>query len=187
MSAASPHRYDGFAQFLHWATAVLVVAAFTYGLAGSEARVYLPSRDFERSLHETLGMGVFALTLLRLLWWAFASRPAAAPAPDWMRRAASAAKLALYALLLAVPVTAVVGAWLQGHPVLLLGGIEIASLVATSHDLGTTVAEIHTWLGDAILWVAGAHAAAAIYHHMLLKDGVLLSMLPTWLPLKRWR
>jgi cytochrome b561 len=185
MSPASPGRYDGFTQGLHWATAVLVVAAFIYGPGGSEARVYLPVRDFERSLHETLGMGVFVLTLLRFLWRAFAGRPAAEPTPDWMRRTAALVQVALYALLLAVPATAVAGAWLQGHPVLLLGGVEIASLVAPSHDLGTTVAEVHTWLGDAILWIAGAHAAAAIYHHALLKDSVLLSMLPGWLPLKR--
>ncbi len=39
-----------------------------------------------------------------------------------------------------------------------------------------------TLLGDAILWLAGMHAAAAIYHHLVLKDGVLASMLPPW----RW-
>jgi cytochrome b561 len=185
MNTHSPSRHDAFTQGLHWVTAILVVAAFIYGLGGSEARVYLPARDFERSLHETLGMGVFALTLLRLLWRGFATRPTEEAGTAWMRRGAGAVQIALYGLLLAVPVTAVAGAWLQGHPVLLLGGIEIASLVATSHDLGTTVAEIHTWLGDAILWIAGAHAAAAIAHHSLIKDGVLLSMLPSWLPLKR--
>jgi len=50
--------------------------------------------------------------------------------------------------------------------------------VATSHELGTRIAEIHTWLGDVVLWVAGLHAAAALYHHVLLLDGVLASMLP---------
>ncbi|WP_291007969.1 cytochrome b/b6 domain-containing protein [Hydrogenophaga sp.] len=185
MNNHSPSRHDAFTQGLHWATAVLVVAAFIYGLGGSEARVYLPARDFERSLHETLGMGVFALTLLRLLWRGFATRPAEEAGTEWMRRGAGAVQIALYGLLLAVPATAVAGAWLQGHTVLLLGGTEIASLVAPSYDVGNTVAEIHTWLGDAIVWIAGAHAVAAIAHHVLLKDGVLLSILPSWLPLKR--
>ena len=43
------------------------------------------------------------------------------------------------------------------------------------------VARIHTWLGDAILWVAGLHALAALFHHFVLKDRVLESMLPAWL------
>ena len=47
-----------------------------------------------------------------------------------------------------------------------------------SHALGNTFAELHGWLGDAILWLAGLHATAAIYHHKILRDGVLASMLP---------
>jgi cytochrome b561 len=38
--------------------------------------------------------------------------------------------------------------------------------------------DVHGFLGDAILWLAGLHAVAAIYHHVFLKDGVLLTMLP---------
>jgi cytochrome b561 len=40
------------------------------------------------------------------------------------------------------------------------------------------ILEIHTWLGNAIMWLAGLHAVAAIYHHWVLKDDVLRSMLP---------
>ena len=64
------------------------------------------------------------------------------------------------------------------------GSDEISAPFASSHDLGASVASIHTWLGDAILWVAGLHALAAIYHHVVLRDGVLASMLPRWIPLK---
>ncbi|MGA8785710.1 MAG: cytochrome b, partial [Polaromonas sp.] len=39
--------------------------------------------------------------------------------------------------------------------------------------------------GDAIVWLAGFHAAAALFHHFVLKDGVLASMLPRWLPLRQ--
>jgi len=63
--------------------------------------------------------------------------------------------------------------------------LQIAPQLALSHDTGTTIATLHTWLGDAILWVAGFHAIAAIYHHLFLKDDVLSSMLPVWVPLYR--
>jgi cytochrome b561 len=33
-------------------------------------------------------------------------------------------------------------------------------------------------LGDAIMWIAGLHAAAALFHHFILKDSVLRTMLP---------
>jgi len=67
---------------------------------------------------------------------------------------------------------------LEGHPLTLVSGIRIAPMVAPFHATGELVAEIHTWLGDAINWVAGLHALAALYHHDVLKDKVLASMLP---------
>jgi cytochrome b561 len=51
-------------------------------------------------------------------------------------------------------------------------------MVAESHATGVRFAKVHEWLGDAILWLAGAHAAAALFHHFVLRDGVMLSMLP---------
>jgi cytochrome b561 len=84
----------------------------------------------------------------------------------------------LYVLLLALPMTAVTGAWLEAHPLTLLAGVRIPPPIAESHDLGRAIATLHGWLGDAIMWLAGLHAAAALYHHFIRKDGVLRSMLP---------
>lgn len=92
--------------------------------------------------------------------------------------AAKLVQAALYVLLVAVPLTAIGGAWLEGHALTLLGGVMIPAPIGESHALGAKIAKVHTWLGDAILWVAGAHAAAGLFHHYVLKDGVLRSMLP---------
>ena len=61
-------RYGTVAQLIHWLTAVLVVAAYFMGPGGSEERVYSSVADFTRQTHETLGVTVFALVLVRL-WW----------------------------------------------------------------------------------------------------------------------
>ena len=162
---------------------MLVVAAYIYGPGGSEERVYSPERDFDRQLHETLGLCVFAFSLIRVLWLLVDRRPDPPPMPRWMRIAAKSVQGVLYLLLFLVPLTAIAGAWLEGHPLTLLAGVEVPPLLARSHDLGVKIAELHTWLGDTILWVAGLHAIAALYHHYVLKDGVLGSMLPAnWLP-----
>jgi cytochrome b561 len=180
--SGGPRRYGRVAQWLHWATAVLVLAAFLYGPGGSETNVYAASRDFDRHLHETLGSAVFVLVLVRVIWRLFDRRPEPAPVSRWMGVAAIAVQLALYLLLFAVPLSAILGAWLEGHPLAYLGGLSIDAPFAPSHELGAAIATIHTWLGDVILWAAGLHALAALYHHFILKDGVLASMLPGWLP-----
>jgi cytochrome b561 len=177
-------RYGNVAQAVHWVTAILVLVAFLYGPGGSEERVYSPARDFDRQLHETLGICVFGLVVMRVLWRMVDSQPDPPQVSRWMGIAAKAVQWALYLLLFALPLTAIAGAWLEGHPLTLLGGVEIAPLLGLSHDLGAKIATLHTWLGDAILWLAGLHALAALYHHFVLKDGVLASMLPRWLPLR---
>jgi cytochrome b561 len=182
---SSRTRYGALTQALHWATVLLVLAAYSFSPGGSEERVYSAARDFERQLHETLGLCVFALVLLRVLWRLVDARPRPPQVARWMRVAASVVQGLLYVLLFAVPLTAIAGAWLEGHPLTLLAGVEIAPLVGKAHAAGTAIARIHTWLGDALLWLAGGHALAGLYHHFFLKDGVLGSMLPRRFPI--WR
>ena len=177
-------RYSAVAQALHWVTAVLVLVAFIYGPGGSEQRVYSPARDFDRQLHETLGLSVLAIVATRLTWRMVDTRPNPPQVARWMGISAKVIRVALYLLLFSVPLTAISGAWLEGHPVTLLFGVEIPPMVVLSHDTGATIARIHTWLGDTILWIAGLHALAGLYHHFVLKDDVLLSMLPRWLPFR---
>lgn len=176
-------RYGTIAQTFHWLTAVLVLAAFLYGPGGSELRVYSPQNDAARQLHETLGLCVFVLALMRIVWRMTAPRPDPPNVVKWMGVIATVVQYALYLLLFAAPLTAIAGAWLEGHPLTLLGGLQIPSPVAPLHAIGSQLAAIHTWLGDAIMWTAGIHAVAAIYHHLVLKDDVLVSMLPRWFPL----
>ena len=171
-------RYGALAQAFHWITAVLVVVAFVYGPGGSERRVYSAARDFDRQLHETLGLCVLMLVFVRVLWRSFDEHPDPPNVPRWMCIMSMAVQACLYILLFVLPATAIAGAWLEGHALTLVGGLEIAPRIGTSHDLGASIATIHTWLGDAILWLAGAHAAAALYHHFVLRDGVPVPMLP---------
>ena len=171
-------RYSSPTQVLHWLTAILVLVAFIYGPGGSEEHVYSTARDSGRQLHETLGLCVLALVVLRVLWRTVDRRPVPPSVPRWMSLTAGAVQAALYVLLFAVPLTAICGAWLEGHALTLLSGVSVPSPFAVSHELGAEIAEVHTWLGDTILWLAGAHALAGLFHHYVLKDGVLRSMLP---------
>lgn len=171
-------RYGAVAQSLHWLTAILVIAAYVYGPGGSEQRVYSAARDFDRQLHETLGITIFTFVLVRLAWRAFDVTPDDPPIPRWMKVSARLVHVILYILLLLLPLTAITGAWLEGHPLTLLGNIRIGPWLAEAHALGISIATLHTWLGETILWIAGVHAAAGLFHHFVLRDRVLRSMLP---------
>ena len=176
-------HYDILSQVLHWLTAIGVVAAFILGPEhfGRELRQGLdPATRWDIVTHESLGMLVAAITLLRLLW--LLVRPAAPrfDMPRWMALTSKTTHGLLWVLLLAVPSTALLALSSEGHPLTLLGGIRINEMPLLAHlawigwaDWG----EVHGLLGDCILWLAGLHAVAALAHHVLLQDGVLRSML----------
>jgi len=171
-------RYGAVAQAFHWLTAILVVVAYFMGPGGSEQRVYSSAADFTRQTHETLGVTVFTLVLVRLLWRLVDTAPEDPPLKPWLRYSAKLFHVVLYVLLIASPVSAIVGAWLEGHPLTVWGFGNIGPVLSPMHDVGLSVAALHTTFGDVVLWIAGLHAVAALFHHFFLRDGVLLSMLP---------
>jgi cytochrome b561 len=177
-SAAVIEHYSATARLLHWITAVLVVAAYVVSVGGSEARVYSPANDFGRGLHELLGIGVFVLTLVRVSVRTFSPPPVHPAVSALMTLGAKVGHGAIYALLVLVPLTAILGAWFEGHPLTLLALGNIPPWLPPSQQLGTFLANIHGWLGDALIWLAGLHALAALFHHFWLRDQVLRSMLP---------
>jgi cytochrome b561 len=171
-------RYGATAQLLHWTTVLLVVVAYIVSVGGSEMRIYSSVNDFSRGLHELLGMSVFALTFVRVCWRAIFLPPKNPEMPAWMELGARLGQWAIYALLVLLPVAAILGAWLEGHPLTLLAVGNIQPWLPPSQQLGLALADIHGWLGNALMWLAGFHATAALYHHFWLRDTVLLSMLP---------
>ena len=131
--------------------------------------------------HETLGLLVFALTACRVIWVAFRPAVAKVAMADWMHLSSKMVHLGLWALLLLLPITALLALGSESHPLTLLGGYRLNEMpmilnspVAKLADWG----DVHKFLGDAVMWLAGAHAVAGIYHHVVLKDNVLMTMLP---------
>ncbi len=176
--AATRTRYSGVAQTFHWLTVALVGIAYLTGEGGPESRVYTAERASLLGWHETLGILVIVVMVLRLAWRMVDRAPEETPMPGWMQFSSQLVHWALYALLAAVPLTAIFGAWYEGHAVTFIGIGEIGPVLTTSHDFGRSITELHTTLGNVIIWIAGFHAAAALYHHFFLRDRVLLSMLP---------
>lgn len=171
-------RYGAVSQAFHWLTVLLVSAAYLLSTGGPESRVYSAARASDLAWHETLGMLVFAVVLARFLWRLVDRRPENPPMAAWMDWSARAVHWLLYGLLVAIPATAIIGAYLEGHPVTFLGLGAIGPFGPLSHNLGQTITDLHTQLGSFIVWVAGLHAAAALFHHFVMRDRVLVSMLP---------
>jgi cytochrome b561 len=184
MNQQSPSRYDALSLVLHWLTAIVVTIAFILG-PGGFGRLMRdgvdPASRSDIVWHESLGILVLVLTVLRLLW--LAVRPAAPQIAmaGWMHATSKLAHVALWVLLLALPATAFLALGSEAHPLTLLGGVRIDRMPVIADSAIAKLADwgdVHQFLGNTIMWLAGLHAAAAIYHHVVLKDGALSTMLP---------
>lgn len=177
-------RYDAISRAFHWVTAIVVTVAFILGPGGFGRMMRQgvdPGTRSDIVWHETLGILVLLLTVLRLFWVALRPAKPTFDMASWMRVTARLVHLALWALLLALPITALLALGGEGHPLTLLGGIRIDQMPLMAHSPIAKLwdwGDVHKFLGDAIMWLAGLHAAAAVYHHAVLKDGVLLAMAP---------
>jgi cytochrome b561 len=184
MNQANTPRYDVLSRIFHWVTALAVTVAFILGPGGFGRLMRQgvdPATRSDIVWHESLGLLVLALTVLRLIW--VAVRPAAPQIAmaGWMQMASKLTHLALWALMLALPATALLALGSEGHPLTLLGGFRMDQMPMVADSAIAELADwgdVHQLLGDAIMWLAGLHAAAAIFHHLVLKDGVLFAMLP---------
>ncbi len=158
---------------LHWLTALALVVA--YVSSGDPTKA---SHALSGQIHVASGLAVFLLVLVRLPLRLLVGVPASEPGPRWQQRAAHWAHLALYALMFAVPLAG----WAELADKADMATFALAGTTLPLPDAGAwwvrALGAAHTTLGDAFVWLAGLHAAAALAHHYLLRDATLTRMLP---------
>ena len=171
-------RWGPVSQLLHWLIVLLILGQGTVGLLMTEMR-NSPDKIELYALHKSVGLTLLALVALRLLWRLYAGSPlAVASMPRWQARVASLTHALLYALLVAIPLTG----WLlnsaAGFPLQWFGLFNLPDIAASDHDLHEWAEDTHELLFWTLVVVALVHAAAAIHHHLFLRDATLARMLP---------
>jgi cytochrome b561 len=176
--AGGPTAYDGVMRTVHWATLLLVIAAFTAVWVADPAIVGPYVRQVVQ-IHRSLGLTIATLTVFRLAWrWWTRIPPLPADTPALQKLAARAAETLLYLLLVAQPVVGLLYTNAYGVRVNLFLLAEIPSVIERNRPLAAQLGNIHGFLGYSLLALIGVHSAAALFHHFIRQDDVLNAMLP---------
>ena len=170
-------NYDNVAIALHWTTALLVIVQFAF--AETWDWFAKPTRETMQSVHVSLGILLAVVVVARLVWRLIPGHQMSSLEAGWMKLASKAVHYLLYALLVAQAALGFAFRWAQGEPLSFFGLFGIpgpygALDKATRH----TLHDLHEKVGWAIVILAGLHAAAALYHHYVVKDRVLKRMRP---------
>lgn len=168
-------RHDRTTIALHWVTALLVVLLWTIGQTIDVAPSG-PLRVDYRSTHITLG-ALLGLVLIVRIVWRLTRRGHLPPTSEGlMLLIARVTHIALYVLLVATVVFGVNYAWARGDSLFNL--YSIPQMVPGDRALANQIGEWHELAANTVLIVAGVHAAAALFHHFVLRDPTLRRMLP---------
>jgi cytochrome b561 len=162
---------------LHWLSFLLVATMATIGLLMVDM-ANSPSKIKVYALHKSIGLTIFALTALRLLWRLSGRVPEPVPdTPGWQHAIANLTHWGLYALLLAVPLS---GWWFNsaaGFPLRWFGLVALPKLTSFDPHIKAIARETHETLFWVLAGLVFVHAAAAFWHHYRMKDRTLLRML----------
>jgi cytochrome b561 len=177
--ANSAARYGAIPQAVHWLTAICVAAGWLLGQFIDDFAKGAP-QNAALLAHMTLGQCVIVLLMARLVW-RLANPPPPAEKTRFGRPLEIAAKVShftLYGLLLATPLLGVIVQLKRGHALPVLGLWDVHSPWPTDRAQAKALLGVHSYLADALLILAGIHAAAALIHHYALRDRTLLRMMP---------
>ena len=178
-AVARSGRFDSTSIVLHWLTVLLIVGQFTtvwlHEVIGHGTGLGLELL----ATHQTMGTLTWTVGLARLVWRRrFAYLP---PFPESMPKLqqwiAKANEYGLYALLLVQPITGIGDVVFHGRPFTLFIW-QVPALLTPDAAIRRLFQEAHELGAKALLALIGLHAGAALFHGIVLRDGVLQRMLP---------
>lgn len=172
---AQPRFFAPLARLLHWVMALMVIAMLFIG-AGLAASVS-QRHEWLIHLHKPLGIAILALVIVRLVV-RFSTRQPPLPAdlPMWQVLAAKASHWMLYGLMLVLPLLGWAMISAAGDPVMLGSSVQLPALVAANAPLFAVLRKAHGFLAYLLFLTVLLHLAAALFHGLIRRDGVLRNM-----------
>lgn len=180
-----PHDYGSVLKAIHWTTVAVVLALLVIGpVMTSDLALSDQTRAGLFGLHKSLGICILLLTLLRLSWRASHRVPALPPGlRPWEIRLVGVIHKLFYVLLLLQPLSGWAISSLEPHKSRFFGMFRIPDLPlpaawANAEPVIEALEGVHTTLAAILTVAIVLHVGAALKHHFLIRDDVLLRMSP---------
>ena len=176
-TAAAP-AYTVTARVLHWVTAAVIALMIPLGVIVANNWVGGALQNSLYGLHESLGALLIPVVLARL-GHRLTNPPLPLPQdiPALQRFAANMTHMGLYALLVAQPLVGWIAMSASGAPVSVFGLIALPPIVSDDRVFSEKLFALHDLIGFSIAGLIAAHVGAALYHHVVRRDRVLMRMI----------
>jgi cytochrome b561 len=173
----APTAYSLTARTLHWITAVLVLTAIPIGIVMANMSAG-PLQDSLFDLHRSIGTVIIPVIIVRLAYrLTHPPLPLPDDIPPIQQFAAYATHWGLYALLIVQPFIGWVATSAYGAPIMVFGLFELPPIWPKDQPFSEPLFVAHQLTGVAIACLAAGHVGAALYHHFVRNDRVLMRMI----------
>jgi cytochrome b561 len=167
-------------RIMHWVTAALVLGALLIGVTMVQV-VRDPGVRFELTqTHKSIGVAILGLALVRLCLRIRATAPMPEPAAPLLIIAAKAVHIALYVLLLAMPLSG----WLMASTTPVRVPTSVFALFDLPYPLAPDFAtyrfahDLHVASAISLASLTALHVAATLVHSLLWRDHTVRRMWP---------
>lgn len=177
VTASGMPRYNGVAQALHWLTALLVVAVLPLAWVATSLARDAPSKGDMFVLHKSVGLTLFALVVVRIVWRILH------PAPPEPRMPAALALLGrinhwlLYAVFLIMPASGYLLSAFAGRSTPYFWLFTVPGL-PKDEALQKIFQSVHLAGQWAVYLLVGLHILATVWHVAIRRDGLHERMMP---------
>jgi cytochrome b561 len=174
-----PGDYPASSKWLHWLVAICVLTTAVVAVTMVNLVPEGPTQDKLFVFHKSLGVLILIVMVLRLINRLVVGAPAPDPTIEpWQRKASSAVHGSLYVLLFAMAIVGLIGHSLFGAATPFFGLFEIPPFTPKNEELSDALFVVHSWVGFLVIVLVLLHIGAALYHALVLHDGVIYRMLP---------
>lgn len=163
---------------LHWVCAPLILFVFGLGVYMRGLDYYSPWYHRGPELHIALGLVIFLLMSLRLLWRGRSISPDPIPTISKSNLlAANAVKVLLYTCVFVICITGYFITTAEGSGASFFGLFNIPATFELSANNIDRAGFVHKYLAWSLVAIALLHASAALFHHFVKRDKTLVRML----------
>ncbi|WP_306520841.1 cytochrome b [Rheinheimera sp.] len=170
-------RFSQLTVLLHWVTVLLFIAVYCSMEFRDIFERGTTGRELMKTTHYWFGLSILLLLLPRLLARFRQHTPAIEPPqPHWQHKLAIWVHLALYVLMLLMPLIGWLLLSAEGKELSYLG-LQLPALMAPNEVWAERFEELHELGAKAGYALIAVHALAALFHHYVLKDNTVKRMM----------
>ncbi|HHS99391.1 MAG TPA: cytochrome b [Thiomicrospira sp.] len=160
----------------HWISALLFIGLIALGMYMHELEKS-PEKFELYDLHKSLGIGLFLLMMLRLIWLKISPNPEQISKNKFEHILGHAVKGILYLAMIMLPISGWVMSNSGGHEVAFFDFFVLPQIVGENETINAIAKAVHGTAGPLMILVVLLHVAGALKHHFVYKDDTLKRML----------